>query len=526
MCLFAAVAGLLAVASCSVAALAQEEKTYNQPIWLDDWLDWCLKWNADYGKPAADNFCNRKRYTGASSFAAELAGASRGSVCAGLSVIALVMLTSVLLTGFASADDCHVTESGIPKNVIAPVDVAGIRKSLATDGIALGGSYLAESFGNRGGINQGVTYDGLLTLYLNADMKKLGLWKGLCFYANAFQIHGRSITVDNIGSLMAVSDAEATPATRLDELWFEQHLFNDHVAVRFGQLVADNEFIVSNGGLHFLNSTLGWPSIAAFDLPGGGPAYPLATPGIRVAITPNDQLGLKLAVFNGDPADPNCRGDPQVCNNDGLDFRLDSPPLLVAEAAYKYNQKEGLAGTIKVGGWNHFGKFADQRFDSGGLPIVGTSNPGRPIDGDWGIFGIIDQLVWRLPGSEQPKGVALFGRVMGAPSDQNLIDFYTDGGITFTGMIPRRPEDVLAIGFAYTGVSNQVHGFDLDSGFPVARTHEAVLEICYTMQIKPGWTLQPDFQYFWQPGGNVPDPSGKGAVENAAVVGARTTINF
>jgi porin len=115
---------------------------------------------------------------------------------------------------------------------------------------------------------------------------------------------------------------------------------------------------------------------------------------------------------------------------------------------------------------------------------------------------------------------------MGAPSDQNLIDFYTDGGITFTGMIPRRPDDALAIGFAYTGVSHQVHGFDLDSGLPVARTYEALLEICYTMQLKRGWTLQPDFQYFWQPGGNVPDPSGNGAVENAAVVGVRTTINF
>jgi hypothetical protein len=59
-------------------------------------------------------------------------------------LIALVTLTSLLLTGFAYADDCHVTESGVPENAIVPVDVVGIRTSLATDGIALGGSYLAE----------------------------------------------------------------------------------------------------------------------------------------------------------------------------------------------------------------------------------------------------------------------------------------------------------------------------------------------------------------------------------------------
>ena len=87
-------------------------------------------------------------------------------------------------------------------------------------------------------------------------------------------------------------------------------------------------------------------------------------------------------------------------------------------------------------------------------------------------------------------------------------------------MIPHRADDALAVGFAYTGVSNRVRGFDSDSGVPVFGNYEAVLEICYTAQIKPGWTLQPDFQYFFQPGGNV------AGVEDAAVVGARTSISF
>ena len=175
---------------------------------------------------------------------------------------------------------------------------------------------------------------------------------------------------------------------------------------------------------------------------------------------------------------------------------------------------------VKVGGWNHFGSFADQRFDAGGLPIAVTGNPGRPIEGDWAVYGIVDQLIWRLPGSKDPKGIGVFGRVIGAPSEQNLIDFYAEGGVTFTGMIPHRADDALGIGFAYSGVSNSVHGFDVDSGEPVARNYEALLEICYTYQIKPGWTLQPDFQYIWQPGGNVPD------ADDATVLAARTSISF
>ena len=89
----------------------------------------------------------------------------------------------------------------------------------------------------------------------------------------------------------------------------------------------------------------------------------------------------------------------------------------------------------------------------------------------------------RCPRSKDPKGVALFGRVVGAPSDRNLIDFYADGGITFSGMIPRRPDDSLAIGVAYTGISDRVRSFDVDSAVSVARNYEALLEICYTTQL-------------------------------------------
>jgi porin len=450
-------------------------------------------------------------------------------VLGGLGTVLAVAIVAILSTsGAAHAADaeCGVTDSGIPDGVLTPIDVAHIRKSLADVGIGLGGSYVGEAFANTGGINQGGKYDGVLTLNLNADLKKMGLWKGLCLSASAFQIHGQSITADNIGSVMPVSNLEATPATRLFELWVEQHMFDNVLAVKVGQLAADQEFILSNSYSYFLNGTFGWPEIAATDLPSGGPAYPLATPGVRVAIRPNEQFKLMIGVYNGDPANPNCANEnPQVCNSDGLDFSLDSPALLMIEGRYKYNLTAQLPGTVKVGGWNHFGTFPDERLGSDDLPIAITLNRGRPIDGDWAIYGIIDQLVWRVPGSEDAKGVGLFGRIMGAPSAQNLVGFYAEAGITFSGMIPHRADDSLGIGFAYTGISDRVHGFDIDSGLPVARTSEAVLEICYTAQLKPGWTLQPDFQYFWQPGGNVTDENGR-VVENAAVFGARTTLNF
>jgi porin len=417
-----------------------------------------------------------------------------------------------------AADIAHGAD-GIPEDVVMPIDLFGARRALARHGVEVGGVYYGEAFGNWGGFDQGVEYDGVLELYVKADMHKLGFWRGLCFHADGYQIHGNSITAANIGSLMPVSNLEATDATRLFELWFEQHMFSDKLAVKFGQLAADAEFVISEGGGYFLNGTWGWPSITAADLPSGGPAYPLATPGVRVAVNPNDRFGVMVAVYNGDPAPPCANEDPQRCNDHGLDFELDDPPLLMAEGAYKYNQSR-LAGTVKIGGWHHFGEFEDQRFDSGGALIAVTGNAGRPLDHNWGLYGIIDQLIWRVPGSEDPKGVGVFARVIGAPADRNLIDFYADGGVTFTGMIPGRPDDAFAIGFAYTNISDDVSAFDVDFGEPVARNYEALIEICYTYQINPGWSVQPNFQYIFQPGGNV------AGQKDATVLGARTSIAF
>ncbi len=437
----------------------------------------------------------------------------------GLALGAFAMIAALFgLPDHASAD-CGVTDSGISDEAAYKLDPGGVRQVFAKAGIAVGGAYYGETFYNWGGFDQGGEYDGVLEIDVYADMKKLGLWKGLCFFANGYQIHGNSITAANIGALMPVSNLEATDATRLFELWFEQTMFNEKVAVRFGQLAADAEFIISEGGGFFLNGTWGWPSITAADLPSGGPAYPLATPGVRVAVNPNDKFGFMIAVYNGDPA-PNCRSDdPQVCNPHGLDFELDDPPLLMAEGKYSY-RPNGLAGTVKLGGWNHFGTFNHQRFDSGGALIAVTGNDGRPLDHDWGLYGIIDQLVWRVPGSAEAQGVGVFARVIGAPSDRNLVDFYFDSGVTFTGMFRNRPNDALAVGFAYTGISDQVHAYDVDFGEPVARNYEALIEICYTFEIKSGWTLQPDFQYIFQPGGNV------AGQKDATVVGARSSISF
>src|SRR5581483_3826744 len=94
----------------------------------------------------------------------------------------------LILAQPAVAEDECTSDGGIPTDVIAPIDFDHFRKSLTEAGFTIGGFYVSETFGNTGGINQGETYDGVLWTYLVGDLHKAGLWKGLCFYADSYQI--------------------------------------------------------------------------------------------------------------------------------------------------------------------------------------------------------------------------------------------------------------------------------------------------------------------------------------------------
>jgi hypothetical protein len=68
-----------------------------------------------------------------------------------------------------------VPDTGIPEDAALHIDVAGMRKALAESGIGIGGFYAAETFGNpSGNFKQGATYDGVLELHLDGDLKKWG----------------------------------------------------------------------------------------------------------------------------------------------------------------------------------------------------------------------------------------------------------------------------------------------------------------------------------------------------------------
>ncbi len=228
------------------------------------------------------------------------------------------MTLCIAVSGPAHSGDEDDRIPGLPESSIASslprelADPGGIRSALGREGITFHVNYIGEGLGNpTGGVKQGAFYDGRLELALEADLEKTIGWPGLSFFVNVYQIHGFSLSANNLGVLMPVSFIEALPDTRLFELWLDQKLFDGKLSIRFGQLAADSEFIISQGAQAFLNGSRGWPSIAGINLPDGGPAYPIAAPGVRVLFAPDDRFSLRAGLYTGDPADDCAEGVPQ-----------------------------------------------------------------------------------------------------------------------------------------------------------------------------------------------------------------------
>ncbi|GGF68487.1 porin [Azorhizobium oxalatiphilum] len=464
---------------------------------------------------------------------------------AALGLLASVALFPVLGRAALAADEA-VTASAPAAEEAAPSiapqlgwlgDWGGARTKLADAGVQVGVNYIGELWRNtQGGLGTGTAYNGRFQFSLDADLDKLFHWSGATFHVSALQIQGSGFSGQYLGNIMGVSNVDALSSTRLFELYLEQSFADGKASLRFGQLSADSEFAASDNGALFINSTFGWPALFAADLPSGGPAYPLATPGVRLKLTPTEDFSFMLGLFNGNPAP--CCGDPQVENRHGLNFVVDQGVFVIGEAAYKYNtapDAQWLPGTVKVGAWYNSNAMPNQRYDIFGIPLASPDSIGIPAEksGDYAVYAIVDQMLYRKPGTKD-QGIGVFGRITAAPGAQNQIGFYADGGVNFKGMVPGREDDSFGVAFGTSRVSSAARGFDADTAlytgayYPV-RGSETVLEVTYSAQITPGFTIQPDFQYIWNPGGGVlnpNDPLGLSTVKNAAVFGVRTTINY
>ncbi|UFN50878.1 carbohydrate porin [Roseomonas sp. OT10] len=407
-------------------------------------------------------------------------------------------------------------------------------------GTCLSASVIAESFANlQGGLRRGITGLGRGAAGLNVDLgaaTRSAALAGWSLQATAFAIYGRQPSATLTGSLEPVSNAEALSTLRLSELWLERR-FGGAGSLRFGQLTADSEFFIAQAASGFVGGTFGWPASLATALPSGGPAYPLAAPGVRVALgDPEEGSGLRLGVYGGDPGGRHGPDtDPQRHNRYGTTFSTAGGAFLILEGvvgAPAPGQGRPRPWVARLGGWVHTGRFDDLRRDDGSvaggsglLADPASSGVPRRHAGNQGAYAVGEVTAWRSATSD----ISLFARISAAPGDRNPLAFYADGGLAWHGPVPGRPQDLASLGIAYARTGGAGRAADRDRNalagldLPV-RDGELTAEANYDLSLRDDrFHIQPVVQWIRHPGAGIPDErSGEDRrLRDALVLGLR-----
>ncbi|MFI4940890.1 MAG: carbohydrate porin [Burkholderiales bacterium] len=420
----------------------------------------------------------------------------------------------------------------------------GLRTDLSRAGMTLSIQETSEDLGNTsGGVRKGFEYDGLTQAVLQLNTQRAFGWYGGLFNASVLQIHGQNLSADNLQTLQTASGIEADRGFRLWELWYDQKFLDeDRLDVKIGQQSVDQEFIVSNNALVFVNTMFGWPMLPSADMPGGGPAYPLSAIGTRISARPVDSVKILAGVFNGSPVRNNA-GDPQQNDPRGTSFPLGNGTLDMIEVQFSYpalgsmvepDASPPLGWTYRIGAWYDSQMFADRRLDQNGLSLANPGGNGVPAQrhGNYSFYVVGDHLIWRDP-NELNRTLSLFARIMTTPlTDRNLIDSSLNAGMVLHCPFAYRTDDTFGVGVSVAHVSSHVAGLERDTVYYSAaampvQSGESVVEATYQYQVKPWLQLQPDVQYVFNPGGGIPNPNAPGqSIKNELVLGLRTNIAF
>ncbi len=377
-----------------------------------------------------------------------------------------------------------------------------------------------------GGVRQGSTVQGLTSLSIDLSTAQAFGWRGGSFHASVLNLHGQTLSGPYLDNLQAANGNEGRDGTRLWELWFDQSFDSGVYDLRFGEQSIDNEFLVSRYSGMFLNTMAGWPLLPSLDMYGGGPAYPLSSPGLRLRVRPIRGIALLAGVFDDNPGGGRFAQNAQVLDPNGLQFNLNTGALWLGELQYA-TRIDGLPGSYKLGVWYDSGEFPDEFLAADGLSQADPRSGGVPLlhRGNRSVYAVVDQTLWRSS-ARLSRRLNLFGRIMRAPSDRNLIDWSFNGGLTLDDPLPGRPRDRFGIDLGIGHVSSRAAALDRASGLP-ARGTETLVELSYQARVAPWLVLQPDLQYVLHPGGGLLDPADPARrIGNELVAGVRANFRY
>ena len=371
----------------------------------------------------------------------------------------------------------------------------GNRENLKNKGIDIFGFYYATVLGNPiGGRSKGVSYAGLLDLFINLDLEKLIGVKGSSFRISGYWSSGRSLTEDFIGNFFNASSAFNGDSVGLYQLYFEQSLFDDILNIALGRMATGDDFMTSPIFYNFVSLAFDQNPVSIFFNIPSFTADPTSTWGVRAKVAPVKEFYAMFGLYDSNPATGRIsfRNFEPSFNGEGL---------IIGEVGFSVNNDrdlKGLPGNYKIGGY----------YDTSNFALL--SAPEAKGSGNYGFYLLMDQMIYRegAPGSDQ--GLTPFATFTLAPSnDINTFPFFFSTGMVYEGLFPGRDTDTTSFGFSYGNVSKDLVGQDF----------EILMELTHIFNITPWLSVQPDIQYVIHPGGSSQIP-------NAFVIGFALDVNL
>lgn len=385
-------------------------------------------------------------------------------------------------------------------------DWGGHRSALTGRGVELGLAVYQDVLSAiDGGLDSKTYFPGLVEPTVTLDLGRLLGWEGTKVFLRGLAMYGRD-PGGATGSLNAPSNvANTVETTRLFEAWIERPFLDETLWVRAGLYAADAEFDVKETTGVFLNGGFGTGVDLSQSGLNGPCIYPTSCLGLRFKYEPAPRYYLQAAVLDGAAGNPD---DPYGTH---LSVDLDDEGVLtLGEVGYQRGADEGRFLRAAIGIWHYSAEFdAIGAVDAEGNPRQRHAAPG--------VYALLEGELYREPG-ESTQGLIGFVRVGIADDEVYQVGSYARAGLARTGLVPRRDEDVTAIGVSVPFNGSRFEAAQREAGAAV-EDEEVALELTHHLQLLRWLSLQFDVQYFVHPGTGP-------AVDDALLLGLRTRVTF
>ncbi|MGE9293563.1 MAG: carbohydrate porin [Puniceicoccales bacterium] len=350
----------------------------------------------------------------------------------------------------------------------------GVRQNAEDAGLVPYAVFTGEFLANvSGGYADGSAWAGLLDFGLEADLDKLVGWTGGGFFVNAFYFHGNDVSGSYVGDFNAVSNIYTGTEFNVFNIYFRQGFRDDRYWFKLGQIAVDDDFMVSESALLFINSAFGPLPTESGNI--AAPIYSLAAPGALVYAEPVENWFIQTAIYAGDAG-------PAQSSNHGFDWRTGGSAgwAWFGEVGTRYDLAAG--GVIKIGGYYATGEFTDYATD------VNERGLGS-------VYGVIDQQVLAAEGDG--PGLSVFVRGGLAPdNDLVTVSAYVDGGVVLSDLL--LDGDAFGVAVSQTFFGDEYLNATRAGGTPVTSS-ETVIEATYQFKLTEWLAVQPDLQYVFDP---------------------------